>query len=156
MRKVSKRSVKIWVLFWRPGETPRVFFPPAPIQWLNPVGLTNCSLSTKPRYVPTTYILFFLKHLPRIADSKTHPSCFTIGPETKAMKLQVIWIATEVQILGSIVGADLGVNTPLVAADAQPMLQQVFDVGNLSFTVPWLGVQWAESNEHPTDIKIHA
>ena len=51
---------------------------------------------------------------------------------------QVIWIATELQILGSIVGADLGVNTPLVAADAQPMLQQVFDVGNLSFTVSWL------------------
>jgi len=51
---------------------------------------------------------------------------------------QVIWIATELQISGSIVGADLGVNTPLVAADAQPMLQQVFDVGNLSFTVSWL------------------
>ena len=81
------------------------------------------------------------QHFPRIAGSKTHPSRFTIAPETKAMKLQVIWIATEVQILGSIVGADLGVNTPLVAADAQPMLQQVFDVGNLSFTVPWLGVQ---------------
>ena len=52
-----------------------------------------------------------------------------------ALLLNVIWIATELQILGSIVGADLGVNTPLVAADAQPMLQQVFDVGNLSFTV---------------------
>ena len=72
---------------------------------------------------------------------------------------QVIWIATELQILGSIVGADLGVNSPLVAADSQPMLQQVFDVGNLSFTVSWLGAEFFMSiqeiyNEDPGIVKM--
>jgi hypothetical protein len=60
---------------------------------------------------------------------------------------QVLWIAIEVQIFGSLVGADLGVEAALVSPDAQPQLRNIFNLGNMIFTAPWFGMVWIS---HPS------
>eukprot|EP00435_Cladocopium_sp_Y103_P012252 s761_g3.t1 len=52
-----------------------------------------------------------------------------------ALFLNVLWIAIEVQIFGSLVGADLGVEPAMVSPDAQPQLRNIFNLGNMIFTV---------------------